>query len=239
MKKTDFALVAAMSWLSASANAGLLDFAAMANGAGGYGESAFSPFVDVFDTVTVTVSGLVSGQQRFAYLDANVGGLGVCGGLNSNASTGKQGSSKANLCSPGSDDNVTTNESLVFNFNQDVIVTNIWFNNNHDGGFSSGDLVNIDDIDFNAVTGLAGDPNAYGTFLVAANQDFTIKYVNQSFYISALTFESTGTVQTQGAPVPNVLALMLLGLVGIGAAKARADRRRDAGQVVRFTSVRR
>jgi len=211
---------------SFSANAALIDFATLANGSNGYGESAYQPFEDSFDGITVTVTGLVSGGSAYAYLDAGTGGLGVCSTLNAGATTGKQGTNSANLCNPGNDDNLTSSESLQFAFSDNVIVTNIWFNNNHDGGFNDTDLIDINGTEFRAITGLSGDSNAYGSFSVGTNELFTVGFVNQSYYVSAILFERDDIVQPSAAPAPGGLALLTLGLMSLGATRAGSSRRR-------------
>lgn len=92
--------------------------------------------------------------QQFAYLDWGNAGLGVCKDLNNNNNADKtRPGNGGNLCNPSSDDNTTVTEYLSFTFDKDVIIQNLWFNNNHDGGFGAGDQVSIDGGLFNVATG--------------------------------------------------------------------------------------
>lgn len=201
----------ALCTIISSANAALeIDFIDLTQNAGtGLGESAWN-------TLTVSDSGITADitASGFAYLDWGNAGLGDCGALGSGATTGANHGSSANLCNPSSDDNVTVAESVTFEFNTDVDVK-FWFNNNHDGGFTAGDLININGTNFAAETGYLNDANGYGSFHVGAGEAFTISYENEEFYVSG--FAATASQ----VPEPGVLSLLVISLLGLGIVRRR------------------
>ncbi len=209
-----------------SGYASTIDFVALANGAGGYGESEYSnvsPLLTVVDpNFTLTVKAFnASGAIAGAYLDAGHGGLGVCStGLVSGKSFGKQGSSTANVCGVGSDDNVTTGERLVLSFDKDVFISTILFNDNHDTPNTMvGGTVNINGVTtspFTAAQNAGGGDSALNVnFALAANTNYTIAYSDREFYISSITVTT---------PEPAPFVYMGFGLLGIGLVKLRAKR---------------
>ena len=133
----NFAIVSGLTLLTGTANAGLINFADLANGV--TGESAWATFTatDVDGTILkVTADNTVNDAAAFVYLDRNTGGMGVCSsGVNPDKAN-KTTNSGANLCgypkSAAGDDNVTFNELITLEFNRDVIIETLWFNNFHD-----------------------------------------------------------------------------------------------------------
>jgi hypothetical protein len=121
----------------------------------------------------------------------------------------------SNNCNPSSDDNVTTNEYLSFVFDRDVTINNLWFNNNHDGGFGAGDMVKIAGLDFAVMTGYAGGANGIGPFNVTGNTPFLVAFSNEQFYISGM--EVTARVPDEGT----TLGLFAAGMVLLFAIKLR------------------
>ena len=78
--------------------------------------------------------------NQYAYMDsrsgANVanGGLGACMDVTSSYQ-----------CAPSSDDNVTFGESVHMVWDSNILITGIWFNNNHDGNRSlEGNTISIE-----------------------------------------------------------------------------------------------
>ena len=208
-----------LSAIATSANAGTIDFIDLANNV--LGESGYSTLT--VDAMSVT--GDKGGVDAFAYLDYDKeqdgGGLGVCGRV---SPTGAMPGNTSNQCDSGaSDDNVTVSEVLTFTFNQDVEITNIWFNNNHDGGFVDGSEIDIEGLLYTAVYGVVGDANAYSTWTVLAGETFTVSYnaaaantdlqAASQFYVSGMSFRTI--------PEPTILGLLALGLIGIGASQRR------------------
>ena len=230
--KTRIVPLAALLTLLFSSQAGAVtfDFIDLTEKAGGLGESSWSslsatdhPDLNYFGFsvtghATNDLPNTVGGPPdlaQFAYLDWGTAGLGVCKdavGAPSGANTGSGG----NSCSPSSDDNVTVGEYLDFTFTESVLVENIWFNNNHDGGFDGSDMVTIGVlsqglVSYSVMTGLADGPNGIGSFLMGPNDILRVAYNNEEFYVSGMAVSAV--------PVPAAVWLFgsaLLGFVGYG-----------------------
>jgi hypothetical protein len=161
-----------------------------------YGESGYDPLSITKDSITVDITAEKDGNSAFAYLDANNAGLGVCGNV---TNTGPQGESGTNVClnanggQAAGDDNVTTDELLQFVFSVDVLVEEISFNNNHDGGFGAGDLLDIDEDPTNAVPGYSDIG-----WIIGAGDIFEVSFNNEQFYVEEIVFSKiTKRVQSQ------------------------------------------
>lgn len=231
---------------AAAAGPIMINFQTMADGA--YGESAFETLSLLGDFgVDVDVSGTYGGQDAYAYLDAGEAGLGVCRDLNSAGDAKldtKNPNSGSNLCQASSDDNVNTydglSEGVKFTFNEEVAITGIWFNNNHDPDYGmDGDTVLIagSQYTFSSADKDISNPELGWLFeFGGTNGDFmsgdmlTIDYfipgpnsmlMGEEFYISAIEFELTPPGKDTPVPAPSTLVLLGLGLAGIAAKRRR------------------
>lgn len=197
---------------SAPASAVIIDFIDLTQGAGNLGESSWD-VLSISGAYGLEITGHATNDDdanQFAYLDWGNAGLGVCKDA-IGAPTGAQPNNSTNSCQPSSDDNVTVGEYLEFVFDEDVVVDNLWFNNNHDGGFGAGDQVKINGVSYAVATGYAGGANGIGSFMVAAGDVLKIEYDNEEFYVSGMAVSAV--------PVPAAVWLFgsaLLGFVGLG-----------------------
>jgi hypothetical protein len=129
-------------------------------------------------------------------------------------------------CAPSSDDNVSggtdASETLVFTFNEMITLSNIIFNDNHDGKTLDNETVLIDGAQhtFLAADNIAGDKKDYlysvGTTFMAGDT-ITVGYGGNAaskFYLTSMT--ATNNVSATGST-----ALLFLGLGGLFLARRK------------------
>lgn len=222
-------IATALMTLAGTANAGLINFADVANGV--TGESAWSTYssTDADGTLFITADNTAKSQQAFVYLDRGTGGMGVCSSGVDPARANKVTNSGSNLCgypkSAASDDNVTFNELLSLTFDRDVIIETLWFNNFHDDDRSLlGDQITIGGSDYTFTNG-SGSPRVWSSTLapyaVAANASFDIAFKNEQFYLHQILFSSSKLNVPSEIPLPSTLALFGLGFAGLGWSRRR------------------
>jgi hypothetical protein len=235
--KTDFRsmnrtlLIPIALFAGSAAHATVIDFVALTEGTDALGESAWSTLSVAGDGFNLDITATDTSDDdpnAFAYLDWNHAGLGVCGDV---TGTGAHSNSGTNRCIPGSDDNMTTGETLSFIFDVDVIIDRIWFNNTHDPDYTidfaaGGDRIWIGGSLVNAVGNGYAAGNSYNSTIVGASVlnylgpfsatggvAFDIGYYNEQFYISGM--------DVRAVPEPGTLGLLGAGLLGFGLLRRR------------------
>jgi len=213
-----FLLAAATSMSSAA----VINFQTLADST--LGESIWNPLTITVpgpSGFTLTITATKNSALAYAYLDSGTAGLGVCGTPTSSDAVNHSygGSSGTNRCNPSDDDNVTAGEKLTFTFDRDVVINDIWMNDNHDPDLSL--FNNTVDINGSAHTFLvdhgAGSNNDYNvgtSYSVLGNTAFTIGYYSgtltsaDQFYISKMSVTAV--------PEPEIYAMLGLGLGMMG-----------------------
>jgi hypothetical protein len=195
-----------------SANAATYDFADYIDN-GGLGEKGFAnttPFSWTQDNLTLTATAFDRNdlsspyEASSVYMDKGKAGMGVChSGLTSNAQ-----------CKSPSDDNVTTDEVLTWNFDKSISSLELTLKDTGHRAFVSSIFYSTDS--GTNWTTLSSD---YSLAFATTIDEISFKTIgsasNEQFYINAATVSAV--------PEPSVYALMLagLGLVGFVASRRK------------------
>lgn len=224
MKKLISTIVAAGALaVSAQASATIFDFEQITDGAdygtisgtyadgsavnGDVGEAAFQELVWTVDNITLTATGSTVAGDAWAYLDQGDAGLGVC-------SLGLKTDNKGpNQCDPGSDDNVTTGEILNISFDQ-LVNVNLAASTFRDANHNVHGDDHLLEVNKNDGAGWVYVTAANDVFETTAFSLRASSHPNDvhQFYVDALSVS---------VPEPGTLALMGLGLAGLGFVRRR------------------
>lgn len=215
MKKVILGAVCAstLSFALTSANAATFDFADyIDNTIGEQGYTNTSPFIWTQDDLTLTATAFFNGNDSFVYMDYDNAGMGVCSdGLDSSAQ-----------CVTPSDDNITSDEMLTWNFDKSVSLLDFTFKDTDHKVFSSSIEYTIDGSTWINLDSSSG----YKIEFTDAINEISFQTIgsdkDEQFYINSVTAEVSNTI-TSAVPEPSTYALMIagLGLVGFMARRRK------------------
>jgi hypothetical protein len=178
-----------------------------------------NPFTSAYVPVATTALGYLGtaadrivSDSAYAYFDGNQAGIGVCKAITA-----------ALQCDPSSDDNLTEREILSLSWAGAWVLESLSFRGEshpNDPSFDATDLFYYSTDGSNwlskqLVNAKDGVVN-FGLSL-AANQPIYLAFDNEQYYVSA-------AVLTSPVPEPGTLALLGLGIAGLGLARRRKTR---------------